>query len=272
MELNDKIALITGSGSGIGRATAILFALSGAKVIAVDKSIAAARDTGEQIQNAGGTALPIGTDVTSKSEVAEMLVESLNAWGRIDILVNNVGGANGNDLLEMDEEQWDRDIELNLNTTARVTKATVPQMIKQANGSVVNIASVNGLAGYDLMAYGAAKAGVINLTQNMALSYGCHGIRFNSICPGTINTAAWSERLRTHPDTFSRLGEWYPLGRVGEPEDVARAALFFASEASSWITGQSLAVDGGLTAVSNAYSNCEQRSYRRPLARALHDI
>lgn len=128
MELNDKIALITGSGSGIGRATAILFALSGAKVIAVDKSIAAARDTGEQIQNTGGTALPLGTDITSRSEVAEMLAESLDAWGRVDILVNNVGGANGNDLLEMDEEQWDRDIELNLNTTARVTKATVPQM------------------------------------------------------------------------------------------------------------------------------------------------
>ena len=248
MELSEKIALVTGSGAGIGQAIAVLFAQSGAKVIAVDKSMVAAHSTSQRIHNAGRECLPLGMDMTSKSEVADMIAESLSAWGNIDVLVNNVGGAHGSDLLEMEEEQWDLDIELNLNATARVTKATLPQMMKQANGSVVNIASVNGLAGYDLMAYGAAKSGVINLTQNMALSYGSYGIRFNALCPGTINTSAWTERLRTHPDTFSRLGEWYPLPRVGQPEDVARAALFFASEASSWITGQTLAVDGGLTA------------------------
>ncbi len=248
MKLENKIAIVTGAGSGIGQATALLFAESGAKVVVVDKSNEAAENTCDRIKSGGHEAMLLCIDITNKAQLADMIENSIREWSRIDILVNNVGAALGNDLLEMADDQWDSDIELNLTATARCTKAVLPQMIKERSGSVVNIASVNGLAAYDLMAYGAAKAGVINLTKNLALSYGSYGIRFNALCPGSINTPVWSERLRDHPDTFSNLGQWYPLQRVGEPEDVARAALFFASEDASWITGQSLAIDGGLTA------------------------
>ena len=248
MKLKNKIALVTGSGSGIGQATAKLFAESGAKIVIADKSLEAAQATSDQLNSKNYDYLCLSVDITSKSEVTAMTEKVIKEWGQIDILVNNVGGAFGNDLLDMEEAQWDKDIELNLTATARCIKTVLPHMIEKKEGSVINISSVNGLAGYDLMAYGAAKAGVINLTQNLAVSYGSHGIRFNALCPGSIHTPVWTERLREFPDTFTEMGEWYPLGRVGEPEDVARAALFFASDESSWITGQALAVDGGLTA------------------------
>jgi NAD(P)-dependent dehydrogenase (short-subunit alcohol dehydrogenase family) len=248
MKLNKRVALVTGSGSGIGQAIANLFAESGAKTVIADKSFEAAQATSEQLKSKNYESLCLNVDITSKTEVTRMIENVLKKWGQIDILVNNVGGAFGNDLLDINEDQWDKDIELNLTATARCIKTVLPHMIKNGRGSVINISSVNGLAAYDLMAYGAAKAGVINLTQNLAVSYGSHGIRFNAVCPGSVHTPVWTERLREFPDTFSDIGEWYPLGRVGKPEDVARAALFFASDDSSWITGQALAVDGGLTA------------------------
>ena len=248
MKLENRIAVVTGSGSGIGQATAKLFAESGAKIVVADKSLEAAKATSEQLNSQNYESLCISVDITSRPEVTTMVEKVIKEWGRIDILVNNVGGAFGNDLLDIDEAQWDKDIELNLTATARCIKIVLPHMVEQRKGSVINISSVNGLAGYDLMAYGAAKAGVINLTQNLAISYGSHGIRFNALCPGSIHTPVWTERLREFPDTFNEMGKWYPLGRVGKPEDVALAALFFASDESSWITGHALAVDGGLTA------------------------
>lgn len=130
------------------------------------------------------------------------------------------------------------------------SKAVLPTMIEQKTGAIVNISSVNGLMGLSEEAYSAAKAGVINLTKNMALKYGQHNIRTNVICPGTIQTPIWQARLDNDPQIFDQLAAWYPLGRVGQPEDVAKAALFLASDDASWITGTVLTVDGGLTAGS----------------------
>ncbi|MCH2597034.1 MAG: SDR family oxidoreductase [Pirellulales bacterium] len=248
MKLEDKIALITGAGSGIGEAIAHLFAREGARLTVVDKSSEDVESTWKDLTNSGSDALRFCADITHADNVVDLVNQTVKRWGHIDVLVNNAGGPCANDLLDMEDEQWDRDIELNLTATARLTKAVLPHMVKQRSGAVVNIASVNGLAAYDLMAYGAAKAGVINLTKNLAVSYGKYGIRLNALCPGSVNTPAWAQRLREVPDTFSGAGQWYPLQRVGTADDIARAALFFASDDAAWITGQSLAVDGGLTA------------------------
>ena len=248
MKLENKIALVTGAGSGIGEAVAHLFAQEGARLSLVDKSSEAVESTWKDLTDGGHEALRFCVDITHADRVIELVHQTMEQWGRIDVLVNNAGGPCANDLLDMEDEQWNRDIELNLTATARLTKTVLPHMVKQRSGAVVNIASVNGLAAYDLMAYGAAKAGVINLTKNLAVSYGKHGIRLNALCPGSVNTPAWAQRLREVPDTFSQAGQWYPLQRVGTADDIARAALFFASDDAAWITGQSLAVDGGLTA------------------------
>lgn len=248
MKLENKVALVTGAGSGIGKAIAHLFAGEGARLVVVDKSSEGIESTWKDLTDGGHSAMRFCVDITQADRVTDLVDKAAEEWGRIDVLVNNAGGPCANDLLDMEDEQWDRDIELNLTATARLTKAVLPHMIKERGGSVVNIASVNGLGAYDLMAYGAAKAGVINLTKNLAVSYGQYGIRLNALCPGSVNTPAWAQRLREVPDTFSQAGQWYPLQRVGTADDIARAALFFASDDAAWITGQSLAVDGGLTA------------------------
>jgi len=248
VKLHNRVALITGGGSGIGRSTAELFAREGARVIVVDIIAERARQSRDLIVEAGGEALDIGADVSSSEQVEAMAEQALAHWGRVDILVNNAGIVSGDDLLDMDEADWDRDLEVVLKSVALCSKALVPGMIDQGGGAVVNIASVNALAAFTQMAYSAAKAGIVNLTCNMALSYGAHQVRVNAICPGTIHTPIWDQFLRRYPEIFERLAQWYPLGRVGQPEDVARAALFLASEDAAWITGQSLAVDGGLTA------------------------
>lgn len=248
MKLQDRVALITGGGSGIGQAMATLFAQQGARVIAVDIIPERARQTRELIAAAGGQALDLGADVSVSDQVEAMASAALDHWGRVDILVNNAGIVSGDDLLDIDEATWDRDLQVVLKSVALCSKALVPAMIAGGGGAVVNIASVNALAAFTQMAYSAAKAGIINLTKNMALSYGAHQVRVNAICPGTIHTPIWDEFLRRDPDILQRLARWYPLGRVGRPEDVAQAALFLASDDAAWITGQSLAVDGGLTA------------------------
>jgi NAD(P)-dependent dehydrogenase (short-subunit alcohol dehydrogenase family) len=164
--------------------------------------------------------------------------------------VNNAALAEGEDLLEFDETVWDLNLDVTLKGVFLCSRAVLPAMIEQKGGAIVNIASVNGLAAFGHPAYSAAKAGVINLTKNMAVSYGGQGIRVNAICPGTIRTPIWQSRVEMDPQIFERLAKWYPLGRVGEPEDVAKAALFLASEDASWITGETLTVDGGLMAGS----------------------
>ncbi len=255
MRLANRVALITGGGSGIGQAIALLFAQEGAKVVAVDRYLDRAEATAEIIRMGEGKALALKADVANQAEVNAMAERALAAFGKVDILVNNAGISLGSDILTIDEATWDLNIAVVLKSVFLCSKAILPNMIANRKGAIINISSVNGLTGIGEEAYSAAKAAIINLTQNMAVRYGRHQVRTNVICPGTIQTPIWSERLEKDPEVFTKLARWYPLGRVGQPQDVARAALFLASDDASWITGATLNVDGGLMAGTGNFAD-----------------
>jgi NAD(P)-dependent dehydrogenase (short-subunit alcohol dehydrogenase family) len=248
MRLANRVALVTGGGSGIGQAISLLFAQEEAKVVAVDRYLERAQATAEQIRTAGGEAIALKADVANQSEVNEMAERALSTFGKVDTLVNNAAISLGSDILTIDEETWDLNIAVVLKSVYLCSKAILPNMLANHYGAIINISSVNGLTGIGEEAYSAAKAAVINLTQNMAVRYGRQQVRANVICPGTIQTPIWAERVQKDPQVFTKLAKWYPLGRVGQPEDVARAALFLASNDAAWITGAVLNVDGGLMA------------------------
>ncbi len=248
MRLPDTVALITGGGSGIGRATAELFASEGAQVVVADRNLPAAEETVGRITGAGGEALAVEVDVVQAAAVAEMAEQAIAAFGRVDVLVNNAGLSSGDDILRIDEATWDLNLAVVLKSVFLCSKVLLPGMLERRRGAIVNVSSVNGLTGLGEEAYGAGKAGMINLTQNMAIKYGPSGVRVNCVCPGTVRTPIWEARLTRDPRVFDRLAAWYPLGRVGEPDDVAHAILFLASDEAAWITGAVLPVDGGLMA------------------------
>jgi NAD(P)-dependent dehydrogenase (short-subunit alcohol dehydrogenase family) len=248
VRLQDRIAIITGGGSGIGQAIAQCFADEGATVIVADRNAARAAIVAEQIESIGGTALAVPVEVTAAESVGQMVEQALQAYGGVDILVNNAAISQGDDILTFDEQIWDHNLAIVLKGVFLCAKAVLPAMIHARRGAIVNIASVNGLTGLGEEAYSAAKAGVINLTQNMAIKYGQYNVRANVICPGTIQTPIWDARLQEDPHIFDKLARWYPLGRVGQPEDVAKAALYLASDDAAWVTGTTLTVDGGLMA------------------------
>jgi len=248
MRLLDTVAIVTGAGSGIGRATSVRFAAEGASIVVADMAADRAMDTAAILSESGANAIAITMDVTRADQIAAMVERTVERFGRVDVLVNNAGMSKGNDILTIDEETWDLNLDIVLKSVFLCSKAVLPGMIARKSGVIVNVSSVNGLTGVGEEAYGAAKAGMINLTQNMAVKYGPSGVRVNCIAPGTIRTPAWKERFTQDPDVFERLARWYPLRRVGEPEDIANAALFLASSEAGWITGEVLTVDGGLLA------------------------
>ena len=250
MKLVDRVALVTGGGSGIGRAIAECFAREGASVVVADRNPAGAQETAARIAAAGAQALAVEADVANAAAVEAMVARALEGFERVDMLVNNAGLSAGDDILTIDEATWDLNLAVVLKSVFLCSKAVLPGMLERRRGAIVNIASVNGLTGIGEEAYGAAKAGMVNLTQNMAVKYGARGVRVNCIAPGTVRTPIWRPRVEHDPHVFERLARWYPLGRVGEPEDVANAALFLASDQAAWITGVVLPVDGGLTAGS----------------------
>ena len=248
MRLDGRVALVTGGGSGIGRAIAERFAAEGARVIAADIVPERAEETAGRIVAAGGQAIGIGVDVTDAASVAAMANAAQDACGPVDILVNNAAVRAGDTILDTDEVTWDRSLDVVLKGAYLCSRALVPGMQARGNGVVLNIGSVNGLYAVGGAAYSAAKAGIVNLTANMAIHFGRDGIRVNAIAPGTVRTPIWAERVAANPRIFDRLARWYPLGRVGEPEDVANAALFLCSDDAAWITGVTLPVDGGFLA------------------------
>jgi NAD(P)-dependent dehydrogenase (short-subunit alcohol dehydrogenase family) len=246
--LTGKAALITGGASGIGRATALLFAAEGARVGIVDRDGDGARAVAAEIGAAGGTCHATVADVSRGDEVDRAVAEVVAALGGLDIVVNNAGVSIGDDVAAIDEATWDYNLAVVLKSQFLVTKAALPALLAAGSASIVNISSVNGLLGLGEEAYSAAKAGVISLTQNLAVRYGGRGVRANVICPGSIRTPIWADRVARDPGVFDRLAAWYPIGRVGEPEEVARVALFLAADESSLVNGAVIVADGGLTA------------------------
>jgi NAD(P)-dependent dehydrogenase (short-subunit alcohol dehydrogenase family) len=244
------MALVTGGGSGIGRAICELFAKEGAKVVVADRYPERAEETAARIKSAGGEAIGVPVDVAAVAAVTAMTEQAVARYGRVDALVNNAGISVGDDILTIDEATWDLNLNVVLKGVFLCSKAVLPGMLERRRGVIVNIASVNGLWAVGEEAYSAAKAGIINLTQNMAVKYGERNVRINCIAPGSIRTPIWGARVAEDPQIFDKIAKWYPLGRVGEPEDVANAALFLASDEASWITGVTLPVDGGLLAGS----------------------
>lgn len=250
MRLDGHVALITGGGSGIGQGIATWFAAAGALVVIADKFGERAETTAEMIRAAGGTAVACTLDVTVEDAVVEACDRIATECGPISLLVNNAGVSVGSDVTRIAPDQWDANFDVVIRAAYLCSRTVLPGMIERRRGVILNVASVNGMLGIGEEAYSAAKAGVLNLTQNMAMRYDKYGIRVNAISPGTVRTPIWSERLETDPAVFETLSRWYPLGRVGEVEDVVSAALFLCSDEASWITGANLPVDGGLTAGS----------------------
>ena len=248
MKLQDRVAFVTGGGSGIGRAICQLFAQEGAMVVAADLIPARALETAEIITDAGGVALGLEVDVSDAAKVKVAIGQAVDRYGRIDILVNNAGLSIGDRITDFDEAMWDLNLDVVLKSVYLCSREVIPGMAESHSGVILNIGSVNGLVAIGESAYSAAKAGMVNLTQNMAIHYGDDGIRVNLIAPGTIRTPIWDKRLEADPTAFDQLTPWYPLGRVGEPSDIAKAALFLCSDDASWITGAILPVDGGISA------------------------
>jgi len=251
----DRTVVITGGGSGIGRVMASRFAAEGGRVVIADIDEAAATSAAGEIEAAGGRAVSVHADVTSSADVDTMIAEAGRVFGRIDVLVNNAYSCRGDNVVLMDESTWEGDLAGVVTTAFLCSKRVLPQMIEHGAGVIVNIASVNGLSYIGNEAYSAGKAAMINLTQSIAVRYGHRGIRCNAIAPGSIATPAWQERVEKEPDVFERLVKWYPLRRIGTPDDVANAALFLASDEASWITGTVLRVDGGLLAGNEIFTN-----------------
>jgi NAD(P)-dependent dehydrogenase (short-subunit alcohol dehydrogenase family) len=250
---SNKVALITGAGHGIGRAIARRLASEGARVAILEIDDVLGRETTNLIVGDGGEAHLVHADITDVEEVGSAFAQVIAHFGGLDVLVNNAAFSGAGDYENMRPDGWTNEININLNGTYHCTSAAVAHMKTKNAGAIVNVSSVNGLRYFGNPAYSAAKAGIINLTQSIASEYGKYGIRCNAVCPGSVRTdaASWLQRLKRDPQVFEKLARWYPLGRVADPEDVAKAVAFLGSDDAGYITGVALPVDGGLTAGMN---------------------
>ena len=257
-----KVAVVTGAGAGIGRATAEAFAAEGAAVVAADWDEPAARAVVAAIAAAGGQALAVHADVSQDGDAARIAAATKDAFGGIDILFNNAAIQTYGSVWELPEEAWDRTIGVNLKSIFLVSRHCIPVMMERGGGSIINTASVQGLASQrNVAAYAAAKGGVISLTRNMALDLGGHNIRVNSVCPGAIDTPLlrWaSDLFGGEAENTEDMGAMHALGRVGQPEEVAKIVLFLASDDASFCTGGAYLVDGGLLAPFNGFSATDE--------------
>ena len=249
-KLTGKIALITGAASGIGRASALLFAREGASVAVVDRDLPGAEATVADISRAGGAAIALEADVSKSADVRHMIGVTIESFGRLDILYNNAGIMSPGVLHLVDEDEWNRVIAVNLTAGFLACKYALPELMKHG-GVILVTASVAGLEGRTAhAAYCASKAGVINMIKNVAMDYAKYGIRANCLCPGGVATNISKDALRGLSDAAKeRLAKWsgeaVPMARIAEPVELASAALFLCSDDASFVTGTAMVVDGG---------------------------
>jgi NAD(P)-dependent dehydrogenase (short-subunit alcohol dehydrogenase family) len=251
LRLDRKVALITGAGSGIGRAIALRFAQEGADVVVVDWKPEAGKETVRMVQAEGGNALYVEADVSQEADAKNMVEAAVAAYGRLDILCNNAAIQVFGTIPDTPGADWHKVMDVNLKSVYLGCKYAIPQMIAQGGGSVVNTSSILGLVGDpDLPAYGATKGGILAMTAAMAQAHGKQNVRVNSICPGDVATPLvleYFDQFSDPEEARNRVASEYALGRIAEPEEIANVALFLASDESSFVTGTYIVVDGGLT-------------------------
>ena len=248
--LDNKIALVTGAGSGIGRATALVFAREGAKVVVADIVVEGGQETVQQIEAAGGEAIFVKADVSQAADVETLIAQTVETYGRIDCAFNNAGIEGGvKPTIDCTEEEFDRTIAVNLTGVWLCMKYEIQQMLSQGGGTIVNTASAAGLVGFPgLPDYVASKHGVVGLTKTAALEYAKSGIRVNAVCPGVIQTPMVERGAQLSPGFDELAVSMEPVGRFGQPSEVGEAVVWLCSDAASFVTGIPMQVDGGLVA------------------------
>jgi NAD(P)-dependent dehydrogenase (short-subunit alcohol dehydrogenase family) len=248
MRLANKIALVTGAGSGIGRGIAHRFAAEGAFLVLSDIADAGLQETVAMIEEAGGRSVSVVGDVAVRADAERMVEAAATHWGRLDIAVNNAGitGSRQATLAHLTpDEEWERVMAVNVSGVFRVASAALRQMLEQGSGTIINIASAAGLVPFPARAaYNASKGAVISFTRALALDYAPNHIRVNAICPGMVETAMTSWRLDI-PELRKQVIDMTPWGRIGRPEDIAAAAVYLASDEADFVTGHMLVIDGG---------------------------
>lgn len=248
--MKGKVAIITGAASGIGRATAELFAVHGAFVVVADIDIEAAKETLELIKKSGEKGIALEVDISQEEQVKSMVEETIDRFGQLNFACNNAG-IEGEQAItaECSTANWDKVIQINLQGTWQCMKYEIPELLKNGGGAIVNISSVAGLLGFGgLPAYVSSKHGINGLTKTAALEYANQGIRINSVCPAAVQTSMIDRILGEEGESRADLIKQHPMERFGKPEEVAEAIVWLCSEKASFITGQTLAVDGGYTA------------------------
>jgi NAD(P)-dependent dehydrogenase (short-subunit alcohol dehydrogenase family) len=252
MKLRNKVAIITGATSGIGKATAQLFANEGAKVVVVGRDESKGRDVCEAIIKDGGQAIFVKTDVSKSSEVKRMVDETIRKFGQIDILFNNAGISPVGTTVDTPEEVWDSVMDINLKSMFLCSKYVIPHMLSRGGGAIINTGSINCFMAWENeVAYDASKGGVLMFTKATAMDFAKNNIRVNCICPGAIRTPLLQKFFdeSSNPKGLEQMmKKKHPLNRLGLPEEIARVALFLASDDSSFMTGAAVAVDGGILA------------------------
>ena len=248
-DLLGKAALVTGAAAGMGQATARLLAAEGAAVVLADLDVAGAEETAAEIRAAGGKAVAVRCDVATSADCRAAVATAVSEFGGLDILVNSAGIIRRADVVETTEEEWDRVMAVNVGSVFLTGKHAVPVMAAGSGGSIVNIGSGWGLKGGDqAVSYCASKGAVVNLTRAMAIDHGPQGIRVNCICPGDTDTEmlrSEARQLGLEEGAFLEESADRPLKRLGTPQDIAQAVLYFSSDSSAWVTGSTLVVDGG---------------------------